>query len=94
MQNASYVVIEFASMALAPVRGGLGFTPFRGRPGCFPVGRAGPAAYFADGGRRTTGDSAGRRPGCVVDACRLGLCRVVCRLVCRVVCRVGGGVTG
>ena len=54
MQNASYVVIEFASMPLAPVGGGPGFTPFRGRARLLPGGQSqARTAYFADGGRRT-----------------------------------------
>jgi len=43
MQNASYVVTAFASMALASVRARL-------LPGAQSRARA---AYFADGGRRT-----------------------------------------
>ena len=54
MQNASYVVIEFASMPPASVGGGPGFTPVRGRARLLPGGQSrARAAYFADGGRRT-----------------------------------------
>ena len=54
MQNASYVVTAFASMALASVRGGPEFTPFRGRARLLPGAQSrARAAYFADGGRRT-----------------------------------------
>src|SRR5689334_25085654 len=54
MQNASYVVIESASMHVTFVGGGSGFTPFHGRARLLPGGQSrARAAYFADGGRRT-----------------------------------------